>query len=212
MYSVKEIFYSIQGEGFHSGTPVVFCRLSGCNLWNGKESDRSSAICKFCDTDFLGTDGTHGGKYNSANKLAKSIEACCPSGFLSMDKKTVVFTGGEPLLQLDKNLVDAMHRAGFFVAIETNGTILPPGNVDWICVSPKAGANLVVDFGDELKLVYPQQNCDPSMFEEMHFDHFYLQPMDGPRLRQNMQEALSYCLRNPKWKVSIQTHKVIGAR
>ncbi len=207
MYSIKEIYFTLQGEGFHTGRPAVFCRFSGCNLWSGLEKDRSTAICQFCDTDFWGIDGENGGKYQSEN-LATLIENLWKGD----DSPFVVFTGGEPLLQLDKKLIDEVHRKGFEIAIETNGTILPPDNIDWICVSPKANSKLVLKFGNELKLVYPQNNFDPSIFESLKFDHFFLQPMDGIEIEKSTLECVNYCIKNPKWKLSLQTHKLMGIK
>jgi 7-carboxy-7-deazaguanine synthase len=207
MYSIKEIYFTLQGEGFHTGRPAVFCRFSGCNLWSGLEKDRSTAICQFCDTDFWGIDGENGGKYQSKN-LATLIENLWKGD----DSPFVVFTGGEPLLQLDKKLIDEVHRKGFEIAIETNGTILPPDDIDWICVSPKANSKLVLKFGNELKLVYPQKNFDPSIFESLKFDHFFLQPMDGIEIEKSTLECVNYCIKNPKWKLSLQTHKLMGIK
>jgi 7-carboxy-7-deazaguanine synthase len=211
-YSIKEIFYTLQGEGRHAGRSAVFCRFSGCNLWSGKEKDRLTAICRFCDTDFVGMDGTLGGKYLTASNLADAIEDCWPVDEPSRRKRMVVFTGGEPLLQLDSALIDEMHRREFFVAIETNGTKPSPPGVDWICVSPKVGAPLVLNHGNELKLVFPQNECDPSVFADMNFQHFYLQPMDGPNRDENVRQALEYCLANPQWQLSLQIHKLVGLR
>lgn len=212
IYSVKEIFYTLQGEGRHAGRSAVFCRFSGCNLWSGYERDRASAICRFCDTDFVGVDGTFGGKYRSAKLLADAIENCWPAEEVSRKKPMVVFTGGEPLLQLDSELIEEMHDRGFVVAIETNGTKLPPPGIDWICVSPKIGAPLLLEKGDELKLVYPQGECDPSVFSTLDFQHFYLQPMDGPCQEENVRRAAEYCLANPQWELSLQIHKLVGLR
>ena len=209
IYSVKEIYYTLQGEGAHSGRPAVFCRFAGCNLWTGLEKDRSTAICQFCDTDFVGVDGPNGGKFRSAEALAEAVAQQWPGG----GHPLVVCTGGEPLLQLDRTLIDAFHDVGLEVAIETNGTLLPPAGIDWICVSPKANADLKLKTGNELKLVFPQAGCDPEPYEAMDFDHFYLQPMDMPvaaDTEANVQAAMSYCLANPLWKLSIQTHKVLN--
>lgn len=211
-YSIKEIFYTLQGEGRHAGRSAVFCRFSGCNLWSGKEKDRLSSICRFCDTDFVGVDGTLGGKYLTASHLADAIQDCWPLEELSRRKRMVVFTGGEPLLQMDSALIDEMHHREFFVAIETNGTKPSPPGVDWICVSPKVGAPLVLNHGNELKLVFPQNGCDPSVFADMNFQHFYLQPMDGPNRDENVRQALEYCLANPQWQLSLQIHKLVGLR
>jgi 7-carboxy-7-deazaguanine synthase (Cx14CxxC type) len=208
-YSVKEIFYTLQGEGAHAGTPAVFCRFSGCNLWSGLERDRATATCQFCDTDFVGTDGTAGGKYASAAELADAILAEWPS---TNQNRFVVCTGGEPLLQLDQPLIDALHRRGFKIAVETNGTIEAPAGIDWVCVSPKAGAPLRQTTGHELKLVYPQNGLAPTDFEAMAFGRFSLQPMDGAEREANTQKAIAYCLQNPLWHLSLQTHKIMGIR
>jgi 7-carboxy-7-deazaguanine synthase len=207
-YSVKEIFYTLQGEGSHTGRAAVFCRFSGCNLWSGRESDRSVAICQFCDTDFIGVDGQNGGKFASADLLANAINAKWPAQ--SDVSRFVVCTGGEPLLQLDGVLIEALHRYKFEIAIETNGTVEVPPGVDWVCVSPKAHAELVVRSGDELKLVYPQADASPDRFCSLGFRHFFLQPMDGPELPRNTQLALDYCLTHPQWRLSLQTHKLLG--
>ncbi|GAB4336403.1 MAG: 7-carboxy-7-deazaguanine synthase [Calditrichia bacterium] len=209
IYSVKEIFYSLQGEGFHSGRPAVFCRFSGCNLWNGKKDDQANSICTFCDTDFVGTDGEHGGKYASPRELVQKINSLWPQG-VAEDNKFVVLTGGEPLLQVDVPLIIELHAQGFYIAVETNGTQLPPPGLDWICVSPKMNAGIILTGGNELKLVYPQPGGDPAQFEDLEFEHFYLQPMDGPDREKNTRLAVEYCLRNPKWKLSLQTHKYLG--
>ncbi|NYI97129.1 7-carboxy-7-deazaguanine synthase (Cx14CxxC type) [Streptomonospora nanhaiensis] len=209
-YFVKEIFYTLQGEGSHAGRPAVFCRMSRCNLWTGYEKDRHRAICKFCDTDFVGTDGVGGGRFQSAEKLADAVERAWPSE--SRGHRFVVCTGGEPLLQLDDAAVAALHERGFEVAVETNGTRRPPRGVDWLCVSPKIGAELVVSEGDELKLVYPQAGGDPAQFEHLDFGVFRLQPMDGPELAANTEAAVEYCLKNPRWRLSLQTHKYLGIR
>lgn len=193
----------------HTGKEAVFCRFSGCNLWTGREEDRHKATCTFCDTDFFGLDGENGGKYSSINDLAKKIEECWPNN--SKDK-FIVFTGGEPLIQLDQDLIDHLHEKGFKIAIETNGTMLPPNNIDWICVSPKKNAKLVLLKGDELKLVYPQRGFEPKQFEELDFDHFCVQPMDGKDLQKNILECVSYCIENPLWRLSLQTHKILGIR
>jgi 7-carboxy-7-deazaguanine synthase len=206
-YSVKEIFYTLQGEGTHAGRPAVFCRFSGCNLWSGRESDRAGAICRFCDTDFVGTDGELGGKYADSHRLAETINGLWPSTYSA--SKYVVFTGGEPLLQLDAALIDSMHRHGFEIAIETNGTIAAPAGVDWICVSPKIGSQLVLLQGNELKVVIPQAGQTLEDYEKLSFDHFYVQPMDGPDLERNTRLAIEVCKRNPKWKLSLQTHKLL---
>lgn len=206
-YSVKEIFYTLQGEGTHAGRPAVFCRFAGCNLWTGRESDRASAICKFCDTDFVGTDGERGGKYAKADLLANQIDALWPSSYTK--SKFVVFTGGEPLLQMDEALIASMHARGFEIAIETNGTIPVPEGVDWVCVSPKVGSELVVHRGNELKVVIPQANQAIADYESLDFEHFYLQPMDGPDVERNTRLAIETCRNNPKWKLSLQTHKLL---
>jgi 7-carboxy-7-deazaguanine synthase (Cx14CxxC type) len=206
-YSIKEIFYTLQGEGAHAGRPAVFCRFSGCNLWTGRESDRASAICQFCDTDFVGTDGEGGGKFKTPEELATTINALWPASYAA--SKYVVFTGGEPLLQLDKPLIDAMHAVGFTIAIETNGTLPVPEGVDWICVSPKMGSELVVKKGSEIKVVIPQTNQDLSAYEQLDFENFYVQAMDGPLAEFNTKLAIETCKRNPKWKLSLQTHKLL---
>jgi 7-carboxy-7-deazaguanine synthase len=206
-YSVKEIFYTLQGEGTHAGRPAVFCRFSGCNLWSGRESDRATAICKFCDTDFVATDGERGGKYVDSVSLAQAIDALWPLSHV--ESKFVVFTGGEPLLQLDHALIDSMHACGFEIAIETNGTLPVPGGVDWICVSPKVGSTLVVHKGNELKVVVPQENQALADYETLDFEHFYVQPMDGPQVERNTRLAIDTCKTNPKWKLSLQTHKLL---
>jgi 7-carboxy-7-deazaguanine synthase len=208
-YAIKEIFLTLQGEGAHAGRASVFCRFSGCNLWSGREQDRSSAICKFCDTDFVGTDGTLGCRYGSADQLADTVAAQWTGANAN---RYVVLTGGEPLLQVDTPLIDALHARGFEIGIETNGTIAPPGGMDWICVSPKAGADLVVRGGHELKLVYPQQGAAPEDYLGLAFERFSLQPMDGPDVTENTARAVDYCLRHPKWRLSVQTHKTLGIR
>lgn len=201
------MFYTLQGEGAHAGRPAVFCRFAGCNLWSGRESDRAFAICRFCDTDFVGIDGEGGGKFLGMEELAAAIDALWPAPHLP--NKFVVFTGGEPLLQLDTALVDCMHAKGFTVAIETNGTLPVPTGVDWVCVSPKVGAALVVKTGDELKVVIPQLGQQLAIYEEFEFDHFFVQPMDGPAQYANTQLAITLCKSNPKWKLSLQTHKLL---
>jgi 7-carboxy-7-deazaguanine synthase len=216
VYTVKEIFYTLQGEGYHTGRPAVFCRFSGCNLWTGRDSDRAGAVCKFCDTDFVGV-GPDGGRFSSASALAARVAACWPAQSRvtsHQSPKFVVCTGGEPLLQLDEPLIDAFHGAGFEVAIETNGTLPPPAGIDWICVSPKAAAPLKLLNGDELKLVYPQvePEAQPERFEGLDFRHFSLQPLDGPNQQQNTRRAVEYCLSHPKWRLSLQTHKMLGLR
>jgi len=209
MYTVKEIFYTLQGEGANTGRPAVFCRFSGCNLWTGREADRSTAICDFCDTDFVGV-GPDGGKFATADDLADAISSRWPNP--EREGRLVVCTGGEPLLQLDTPAIDALHTRGFEVAVETNGTQDAPDGLDWICVSPKARAQLVLRRGNELKLVYPQPELDPAQVEGLAFDHFFLQPMDGPDAAENTRAALDYCLGHPKWRLSIQTHKLLGIR
>ena len=208
MYYVKEIFYTLQGEGANAGTPAVFLRFAGCNLWSGREKDRATAICRFCDTEFVGTDGKGGGRFRSAAVLAKSVEAKWPSH--AGTGRFVVCTGGEPLLQLDAPLIEALHDRGFRVAIETNGTLAAPEGVDWTCVSPKAGASLVQRRGDELKLVYPQPEAEPERYANLEFEHFFLQPMDGPLREENTRLAADYCLRHPNWRLSLQIHKLMG--
>ena len=206
-YSVKEIFYTLQGEGAHAGRPAVFCRFSGCTLWSGREIDRASAVCSFCDTDFVGTDGELGGKFAGAAALAAVIDSQWPATYPAA--KYVVFTGGEPLLQLDAELIDAMHQASFEIAIETNGTLPVPAGVDWICVSPKMGAKLVVHQGNEIKVVIPQTGQDLATYQGLAFDNFFVQPMDGPLAEHNTRLAIDTCKRNPKWKLSLQTHKLL---
>jgi 7-carboxy-7-deazaguanine synthase len=206
-YSIKEVFYTLQGEGAQAGRPAVFCRFSGCNLWSGRESDRATSICRFCDTDFVGTDGVLGAKYRSADALADTIDAQWPAGYAA--SKYVVFTGGEPLLQLDAALIDAMRARGFEIAIETNGTLPVPAGVDWICVSPKVGSTLVVERGSELKVVIPQIGQTLADYDGLAFEHFFLQPMDGPRAQENTHLAIETCKANPRWKLSLQTHKYL---
>lgn len=205
-YKIKELFYTLQGEGAQTGRPAVFCRFTGCNLWSGREEDRSTAICQFCDTEFRGTDGQNGGRY-TAKELALKAKELWPKN--STQKLYVVCTGGEPLLQLDEMLVDAFHEQNFEVAIETNGTIAAPTNVDWICMSPKEGSEIILKSGDELKLVYPQINLPPSLFELYDFDYFYLQAMDGDKQQENLGACLKYCLAHPQWRLSLQTHKIL---
>ncbi|HET8623683.1 MAG TPA: 7-carboxy-7-deazaguanine synthase [Gemmatimonadales bacterium] len=209
-YAVKEIFYTLQGEGAQAGRPAVFCRFAGCNLWTGREADRASAVCDFCDTDFVGTDGAGGGKFATADELARAVDAAWPAGRAARDRKFVVCTGGEPLLQLDDALVAALHAGGFEVAVETNGTQDAPSGLDWICVSPKGRAELRLRSGDELKLVYPQAEAEPERFESLPFRHFFLQPMDGPDRDANTRASLAYCLAHPRWRLSLQTHKLLG--
>jgi 7-carboxy-7-deazaguanine synthase (Cx14CxxC type) len=206
-YLVKEIFYTLQGEGAQAGRAAVFCRFAGCNLWNGREADRETAVCRFCDTDFIGTDGPGGGRFADADALAEAVRGCWP---LAGGRPLVVCTGGEPLLQLDAPLIDALHRRGFEIAVETNGTIAPPEGLDWLCVSPKSTAPLAVFAGDELKLVFPQADADPSRFEGLAFRHFILQPMDGLLRQRNTELALRYCLAHPRWRLGLQTHKLLG--
>lgn len=208
-YAVKEIFYSLQGEGRHSGRPAVFCRFSGCNLWSGREADRATAVCKFCDTDFVGVDGDGGGKFDSAQSLASAIDNMWPA--THQGERFVVFTGGEPLLQLDRGLIIALHAKKFAIAVETNGTLPVPDGVDWVCVSPKAGTKIVVAKGNELKVVYPQAS-DPRVYDHLDFEHFFIQPMDGPVQAQNLSASVDFCLANPKWRLSLQTHKILGVR
>jgi 7-carboxy-7-deazaguanine synthase (Cx14CxxC type) len=206
-YSVKEIYYTLQGEGAQTGRPAVFCRFTGCNLWSGREEDRYKAICQFCDTDFWGTDGVNGGKYQ-AQELADKVKSLW--GDTTKGKPYLVCTGGEPLLQLDEPLIEAFHRHGFEVAVETNGTLPAPQGLDWVCVSPKAGTNLVIKSGDELKLVYPQADALPEKFEGFAFKNFFLQPMDGKDLERNTRMTIDYCLTHPRWSLSLQTHKLLN--
>jgi 7-carboxy-7-deazaguanine synthase len=208
-YAVKEIFLTLQGEGAHAGRAAVFCRFSGCNLWSGREADRDTATCRFCDTDFVGTDGTLGGRYASADQLADTIATQWTG---TNHNRYTVLTGGEPFLQADAPLIDALHARGFVIGVETNGTIEPPPGVDWICVSPKAGAELALRSGNELKLVYPQAGAAPEEFEGLSFARFSLQPMDGPDVAENTARAIDYCLRHPQWRLSLQMHKAIGIR
>lgn len=208
-YFVYEIFYSLQGEGFHAGRPAVFCRFAGCNLWSGKESDRPDATCKFCDTDFVGTDGPDGGKFATAVELVEKIVGLWPAEKNGSIRPFVVLTGGEPLLQLDAKLVAALHRENFFIAVETNGTILPPQGIDWLCVSPKAEAEMVVTSGQELKLVYPQEGADPAKFALLDFQYFFLQPLAGIDLVENTKLATDYVLAHPQWRLSLQLHKIL---
>ena len=206
-YAVKEIFLTLQGEGGQAGRAAVFCRFAGCNLWSGREQDRADAVCSFCDTDFVGMDGPGGGRFADAEALADAVEATWQGG---RRDRLVVLTGGEPLLQLDAALIDALHGRGFSLALETNGTIAAPEGVDWICVSPKAQAEVVQTHGQELKLVYPQAGVDPARFEGLAFERFALQPMDGPDREANTQAAIAYCLAHPRWRLSVQTHKYLG--
>ncbi len=206
VYSVKEIFLTLQGEGGQAGRAAVFCRFAGCNLWSGRERDRDRAICQFCDTDFVGVDGPGGGRFRSPGALADAVAG----KWLGTENRLVVCTGGEPLLQLDAPLIEAFHERGFEVAVESNGTMPAPAGIDWLCVSPKSGAPLVQTTGQELKLVFPQQDLDPSQFEGLAFERFFLQPMDGPERGGNTEAAISYCLRHPLWRLSVQTHKDLG--
>jgi 7-carboxy-7-deazaguanine synthase (Cx14CxxC type) len=208
-YAVKEIFYTLQGEGAQAGRAAVFCRFAGCNLWSGREAERTTAVCRFCDTDFVGVDGAGGGKFDSARALAGAIERRWPDDS-SAARRFVVCTGGEPLLQMDASLIEALHACRFEVAVETNGTIQALEGLDWLCVSPKAGAKLIQQSGDELKLVYPQAGADPREFEALAFRHFFLQPMDGLSRAANTELALRYCLDHPMWRLSLQTHKFLG--
>jgi 7-carboxy-7-deazaguanine synthase len=207
MYTIKEIFYTLQGEGANAGTPAVFCRFAGCNLWSGRDDDRATAQCQFCDTDFVGTDGPGGGKFATADELARACRAAC---FAPHGPSMIVLTGGEPMLQVDQALIDALHARGFNIAIETNGTLPVPGGIDWVCVSPKAGTALVQIAGDELKVVYPQDGLDPSSLLALDFEHRFLQPMDGPVQAENTAAAIAYCMAHPPWRLSVQTHKVLG--
>lgn len=209
MYTVREIFYTLQGEGARTGRPAVFCRFSGCNLWTGREADRASAVCQFCDTEFVGV-GPDGGKFGTGTDLARAVRAAWQGN--GSGKPYVVCTGGEPLLQLDVEAIDALHQAGFEIAIETNGTCEPPDGIDWITVSPKANAETILERGNELKLVYPQEGAPPERFENWDFEAFYLQPMYGPDLDANTKAALDYCLKHPQWRLSLQTHKLLGIR
>ena len=210
-YAVKEIFYTLQGEGAQAGRAAVFCRFAGCNLWSGREEDRTSAICKFCDTDFIGTSDPDGGKFDAAASLADRIAHAWHAAS-SADKRFVVLTGGEPLLQVDAPLIDALHARDFEIAVETNGTIGAPTGLDWICVSPKGGSTTIQTWGDELKLVFPQPDARPEAFKHLSFRHFFLQPMDGPDLHANTEAAIRYCMSHPQWRLSLQTHKLVGIR
>ena len=209
-YQIKEIFYTLQGEGANAGRPAVFCRFAGCNLWSGREQDRASATCQFCDTDFVGTDGTLGGKFVNADALADQIEAQWPA--LDKDHRFVVMTGGEPLLQVDSALIAALHARGFQIAVETNGTIAAPSGIDWVCVSPKAGSNWIQRAGHELKVVWPQPGLDLEALEAAHFTHRYLQPMDNIFRQENTQRCIIICMQRPAWRLSLQTHKITGIR
>jgi len=208
-YAVKEIYYTLQGESAQTGRAAVFCRFAGCNLWSGHEEDRAEAVCDFCDTDFVGTDGPGGGKFATADELAEAVDGKWPQ-LSSEGRRLVVCTGGEPLLQLDEQLIAAFHRRLFEVAIETNGTRKAPPGINWICVSPKAGAEIVLQSGNEMKLVYPQPGLEPEQFAGLNFDHFFLQPMDGPDREPNTRLAIDYCLAHPQWRLSLQTHKLTG--
>ncbi|TFW44222.1 7-carboxy-7-deazaguanine synthase [Pseudomonas fluorescens] len=206
-YSIKEMFYTLQGEGNQAGRPAVFCRFSGCNLWSGREQDRANAICTFCDTDFVGTDGQGGDKFKNAEALAHAIDSFWPISH--QNHKYVVLTGGEPLLQVDDALVDALHKLNFSIAVETNGTVASPLGIDWLCVSPKSSVQLKITQGDELKLVFPQSDSMPYLYEHLNFKHFYLQPMDGPHAKKNTEATVDYCKSNPKWRLSLQQHKIL---
>ncbi len=206
-YAVKEIYYTLQGEGYHTGRPAVFIRFSGCNLWTGHEKDRSGAICNWCDTDFVGTNGINGGKF-SAEEITNIINSLWKGNVQT--EPYVICTGGEPLLQMDESLIKAIHKAGFEIGLETNGTMIPPDGIDWICVSPKANADLVLKNGNELKVVYPQCGMNPRMHEKLKFDHFYIQPMDGIDQKDNIKRSEKFVLDHPKWKLSLQTHKILG--
>src|SRR5215469_3831091 len=208
-YAVKEIFYTLQGEGMNAGRAAIFCRFSGCNLWSGREADREQAVCNFCDTDFVGTDGDGGGKFGSAEELANAITQLWPKD--ASGQRFVVCTGGEPLLQLDTALIEALHQQNFWIAVETNGTVPVPEGIDWVCVSPKSGAHLVVKRGDELKVVFPQ-GSDPNEYLNLQFKHFFIQPMDGPDGAASLAAAIDFCKLNPAWRLSLQTHKLIGIR
>ncbi len=208
-YFVKEIFYSLQGEGFYAGRPAVFCRFSGCNLWSGREDDREKAVCKFCDTDFVGCDGPGGGQFSSPAQLAEKIGKLWPEKSLGSYKPLVICTGGEPLLQLDSELISKLHEKGFEIAIETNGTIIPPDGIDWICVSPKADAPLLLQSGHELKLVFPQEGAPPEKYETLNFRYFFLQPLDSPQREDDMRLALEYVLSHPQWRLSLQLQKIL---
>ena len=210
-YSVREIYYTLQGEGAHTGRPSVFLRFAGCNLWSGREEHRAEAVCRFCDTEFVGTDGPGGGKFETAAELAAAISQYWPSEIVKTSPY-VVCTGGEPLLQLDDELIAALHAIGFEIGVETNGTLIAPGAIDWLCVSPKGTAPVIQTSGNELKLVYPQVEVEaqPECFEGLDFEHFFLQPMDSPDIEQNTNDAVTYCLEHPRWRLSLQTHKMLG--
>ena len=207
MYRIKEIYFTLQGEGFHTGRPSIFVRFSGCNLWSGIEDDRNTALCNWCDTDFVGTDGPNGGKY-SVNQIAKILLGLWPSN--NPSNPYVVCTGGEPLLQLDEKLINKFHTIGFEIGIETNGSIKPPAGIDWVCVSPKANADFILKTGDELKLVFPQNKINPKQYEKLSFDHFIIQPMDGINQKQNIKKSKEFIMKNPQWRLSLQTHKIMG--
>ena len=209
-YAVKEIFYSLQGEGAHAGRPAIFCRFTGCNLWSGQEKHRADAVCQFCDTDFVGTDGDGGGSFKNAVALAKAVVSYWPESITDIIHPYVICTGGEPLLQLDKDLIEAFHNEGVEVAIETNGTIPVPEGIDWVCVSPKSGSTVVVEEGDEIKLVYPQEGHQPSDFAHLNFEHFFLQPMFDEDENGHVKETIEYCLTHPRWSLSLQSHKLLG--
>jgi len=209
-YAVKEIFYSLQGEGAHAGRPAIFCRFTGCNLWSGQEKHRADAVCQFCDTDFVGTDGDGGGSFKNAVALAKAVVSYWPESITDIIHPYVICTGGEPLLQLDKDLIEAFHNEGVEVAIETNGTIPVPEGIDWVCVSPKSGSTVVVEQGDEIKLVYPQEGHQPSDFVHLNFEHFFLQPMFDEDENEHVKETIEYCLTHPRWSLSLQSHKLLG--
>jgi len=209
-YAVHEIYYTLQGEGAQTGRPAVFCRFAGCNLWSGREQDREGAICTFCDTDFVGTGGSGGGHFETPEALVAAIASHWPGATASHGRRFVVCTGGEPLLQLDEAAIDALHAAGFEIAVETNGTCAAPSGIDWVCVSPKPGTELRLSRGDELKLVFPQDDARPEAFQDLPFRHFFLQPMDGPVRDENTRLAVEHCLRNPQWRLSLQTHKYLG--
>jgi 7-carboxy-7-deazaguanine synthase len=209
-YAVKEIFYSLQGEGAHAGRPAIFCRFTGCNLWSGQEKHRADAVCQFCDNDFVGTDGDGGGSFKNAVALAKAVVSYWPESITDIIHPYVICTGGEPLLQLDKDLIEAFHNEGVEVAIETNGTIPVPEGIDWVCVSPKSGSTVVVEQGDEIKLVYPQEGHQPSDFVHLNFEHFFLQPMFDEDENGHVKETIEYCLTHPRWSLSLQSHKLLG--
>jgi 7-carboxy-7-deazaguanine synthase len=211
-YIIKEIFYTLQGEGVQTGRPAVFCRFSGCNLWSGRQEDRFRANCRFCDTDFVGTNGTGGGVFDDAQELARRIAETLPQPTSPGLRQLVVLTGGEPALQVDDDLIGALHEHDFEIAIETNGTLPLPKDIDWITVSPKANTETIIQSGNELKLVYPQEGTSPEFFEDLHFQHFLLQPQDGPGVKENTRRAVEYCLAHPRWRLSLQTHKILGIR